>query len=121
MGNRRKTKSHQDSALVLHIVIVCIFGFLALACIIGGLMAVHSESKTEFEMWGAHLTTGNVGVAFMGIGLVIGLFTVRAVLRNQKDLAHGPSPARPEPSATTVNQTNITTGGDNAGRDINKK
>lgn len=69
--------------------IVVIFGLLALACVGGGVYAIFrsANADTTLDILGAHLSTGSVGVAFVGIGLIIGFFTVRAVLRNQRDLA----------------------------------
>lgn len=83
-------QSHLEIAMPLHRQIITTSGILAASCILGGIVAVlwDAKSKTEFEVLGAHLTTGHVGVAFMGVGVVIGFFTVRAVLRSQRDLAH---------------------------------
>ncbi len=80
---------HQREAVPLHRLIVIIFGVLAFACVAAGIVAIvlNAKSQTEFDFLGAHLTTGHVGVAFVGIGLVIAYFTVRAVLRSQRDLA----------------------------------
>jgi uncharacterized membrane protein YbhN (UPF0104 family) len=113
---------HQNAALILHVIIVLIFGLLALACIIGGVFAIYlnANSQTSFDIFGAHLTTSNVGVALVALGLVIAFLTIRAVLRNQRDLAKLPTDANHRGNVTTTTQTNITTGGDNAGRDINK-
>ena len=79
---------HQRAALPLHIIIVLLFGVLALGCIGGGIYAIHrnSLSPTEFSFLGIHLNTGHVGVAFVGLGVVAALFTVRSVLRSQRDL-----------------------------------
>lgn len=49
-----------------------------------------ATSETKLDIFGVHLSTGHVGVAFVGIGLIIGFFTVRAVLRSQHDLAKLP-------------------------------
>jgi hypothetical protein len=69
--------------------IVVTFGLLALACIGGGIYAIVADahSRTEFAMLGATLNTGHVGVAFVGLGLIVALFTVRGVLKNQHELA----------------------------------
>ena len=81
--------SHQVAALPLHKLIVVVFGLLALACICGGVYAIYAnaQSSTEFSLFGAKLTTAHVGVAFIGIGLLVAFFTVRSVLRNTRDLA----------------------------------
>ena len=83
---------HMHAAMPLHKLIIIISGLLSALCIAGGIVAViqNAKSKTEFELWGAHMTTGDVGVAFVGLGLIIGFFTVRAVLRSQGDLAKIP-------------------------------
>jgi len=84
---------HQRAASRLHIWIVCIFGILAFTCIVGGIVAVcqNAKSETEFNIFGAHLTTGHVGVAFVALGLIIAYFTVRSVLNNQRDIAALPT------------------------------
>ena len=66
----------------LFLVIVSIFGLLALACIGGGIYAIYRNSvaSTNFDFLGFHLSTGHVGVAFVGIGLATAYFTTRAVL-----------------------------------------
>src|ERR1700752_183533 len=94
MKARRKDRvptlspEHQRAASTLHIIIVLLFGVLALSCIGGGIYAVHrnSLSPSEFTFLGVHLNTGNVGVAFVGLGIVAAFFTVRSVLRSQRDL-----------------------------------
>lgn len=80
---------HQIAALPLHMTIVVLFGILALSCIAGGIYAivVNAQSKSELSIFGAYLNTGHVGVAFVGIGVFLMFFTIRAVLRNQLDLA----------------------------------
>lgn len=87
-----KAKPHMEAARALHILIVSIFGILALTCIGGGIYAivVNSVSKTEIDIFGAQIRTGHVGVAFVGIGLVITFFTIRAVLTNLRELAELP-------------------------------
>lgn len=87
---------HQRAAAPLHKLIVVVFGALAFACIAGGILAIlwNATSSTEFSLFGARLTTGHVGVAFVGIGLVVAYFTVRAVLKNQRELAALPSDYR---------------------------
>lgn len=83
---------HQIAAMPLHILIVAIFGVLALAAIGGGIYAitVHSAAKTTLTILGAELRTEHVGVAFVGIGFIIAFLTVRSVLKSQHDLAKLP-------------------------------
>ena len=80
---------HQKAALPLHKLIVIIVGLLGLGCVIGGVVAIiiGAQAPSVVEILGAKLTTGSVGVALVGIGLLVGLFTFRAVLKNQHDLA----------------------------------
>jgi len=79
---------HQRAAFPRHQIIVTVFGILALVCVAGGIYAIvaNAKSKTELAILGVHLTTGHVGVAFVGIGLIIALFIVRAVRKNQRGL-----------------------------------
>ena len=78
----------QRATIPLHQIFAIVFGILALVCIGGGICALvaNAKSKTELSILGAHLTTGHVGVAFVGIGLIIAIFVVRAVLKNQRGL-----------------------------------
>jgi hypothetical protein len=84
----------------LHTLIVLTFGLLALASIAGGVVAIvrSAKSNTEFSLLGAKLSTGDVGVALVGIGLIIAYFTVRAVLKSARDLAALPldKPRKPK-------------------------
>ena len=84
--------SHQRAALPLHSLIVKLFGFLAFVCVLGGLLGVvlGSTEMTSFELLGAKFSTTHVGIAFVGIGLLVNYFTVRAVLKNQLNLAQIP-------------------------------
>lgn len=80
---------HQREARLVHLTIILIFGLLALACVGGGIVGIlyGATSETKLDMFGVHLSTGHVGIAFVGIGLIIGYFTMRSVLRNQYQLA----------------------------------
>jgi len=80
---------HQKQAEPLHKLIVIFIFALSFLCIAGGIFAIfwNSVADTEFSLLGAELSTGHVGVAFMGIGIVTAFFTIKAVLKNQKDLA----------------------------------
>ena len=82
-------KIHQQQALPLHNRIITIFGIIACLCIIGGIIAIimNSIAKTEFSMFGVNLSTGHVGVAFIGIGLATTFFAIKVVLKSQHDLA----------------------------------
>ena len=98
-GIQRMAMPHQRAAAPLHVLIVIIFGLLALAAIVGGIIAIvySSKANTEFSLLGAKLSTGDVGVAFVGIGLVISYFTIRAVLKSARDLAALPLDERRKP------------------------
>jgi len=78
----------QRMAVPVHQLLAIVFGILALVCIGGGICAIvaNARSKTELSILGAHLTTGHIGVAFVGIGLIIAIFVVRSVLKNQRGL-----------------------------------
>lgn len=93
-----KCQLHQRAAMPLYLMIILIFGLLALACVGGGIVAIirSATSETKFDIFGVHLSTGHVGVAFVGIGLIVGYFTVRTVLRNEYQLAALP-PDYPAP------------------------
>jgi hypothetical protein len=77
---------HQRARLPLQQLIATVFGVLALVCVGVGIyaMVANARAKTEFGVLGAHLTAGQVGVAFVGLGLVIGLFVVRVVLKKRR-------------------------------------
>ena len=47
-------------------------------------------ARAEFSMFGVTFTTGPVGVALAVMGLVTTVFTIRAVLKNQRELAELP-------------------------------
>jgi hypothetical protein len=83
---------HQGEALPLHVLIVKLSGFISFVCVLGGILAIllSSSATTSFELLGAKFNTTHVGVAFVGIGLLVGYFTVRAVLKNQQELAQIP-------------------------------
>lgn len=88
---------HQREAMPLHSRIITIFGLLSAMCVIGGIVGIiwNAVEKTKFSLFGMELTTGHVGVAFVGIGMVTALFTVRAVLKSQHDLAALPADDAP--------------------------
>ncbi|WP_139240613.1 hypothetical protein [Geitlerinema sp. PCC 9228] len=80
---------HQREAIELHKLITKTFGLLAIICIAGGIyaIAINSNSNTEIQIFGAQISTEHVGVAFVGIGVLLTFFTIRSVLNNQRDLA----------------------------------
>ena len=80
---------HERAAAPIHILIVITVALLVLVSIVGGIVAiVHgSTAKTEFSLLGADISTGDVGVALVGIGLLIAYFTSRAVLKGSRGLA----------------------------------
>jgi hypothetical protein len=75
--NRMKT------AMPIFKLIVLVTTLISLACVGTGAFAIHrgATSNTKFDFLGAHLSTGSVGVALVGIGLLIGFFTIKAVLK----------------------------------------
>ena len=84
--------AHQTVAMPLHLLIVSVFGLLALVSIGGGIYAIamRSTAQTTLTILGAELRTEHVGVALVGIGLIIAFLTVRSVLKSQHDLARFP-------------------------------
>lgn len=88
-----RAPSDQRAALPLHRLTIIIFGSLAMVSIFGGIIAIILDARTEtnLQIFGAHLTTGHVGVALVITGLIMTFFTVQAVLRSQRDLAALPS------------------------------
>lgn len=89
MGLTAMAEEHQKAASDIHIHTVDVFGVLAFACIVGGVIAIlwNAKSETTLNLLGAHISTGHVGVALVAIGMVIASSTSRAVLRNQRELA----------------------------------
>lgn len=85
-------RSHQQAAAPLHRLIIISLGLLALAAIGTGAYSLFrgSAGHTEFVLLGSHLSTSNVGVALVGLGLMIAFFTVRSVLKNIAELARLP-------------------------------
>lgn len=82
-------RGHQLAAVPLHKMIVLVFGLLAFVCIGGGIVGIiyGATSETKLDFLFVHLGTQHVGVAFVGIGLIVAYFTVRSVLRSQHELA----------------------------------
>jgi hypothetical protein len=71
--------------LVLRMLIVLLGGLLSLVSVVGGIMAANGNSKTSIDLFGLHVTTGDVGVAFVALGLMMGYFIIRAVLRSLRE------------------------------------
>lgn len=71
--------------------IVIVFWNLSLLLLVAGILAIvfneYSETKPKFNIVGFDITMEHVGVALVGIGLVTGYLTMRAVLRYLKELA----------------------------------
>jgi hypothetical protein len=69
--------------------IVYISGGLAGLAIIGGLVGIiwNVFSRTEIDIFGAKITTGHVGVAFVALGFISLIWVYRAVLTNIYGLA----------------------------------
>lgn len=85
---------HLKAVAPLYMVIVVLTFFISIACITGGIYSIYRNAQgvTEFSLWGAKLSTGHVGVAFVGIGLIVGLFTIRSVLKSVRDIGTAPKP-----------------------------
>jgi hypothetical protein len=69
--------------------VVLVMGLLSGTAIGGGIVAIiwNAVSPTSFNILGATVTTGHVGVAFAALGLITMLFVVRAVLNYTHKLA----------------------------------
>ncbi len=112
------SQSHQRVALPLHILAIKIFGLLAFISILGGIIAVilNATSETKIDIFGAHITTGHVGVALISIGLIMTFFTVRTIVRSQRELA-----ALPENSNSVLSSIDIIDESEHSKRqDLNK-
>lgn len=74
----------EGSMSKLHRLMVIVFGTLAGLCVIGGIIAIiwNSAAPTQFSMLGVKLSTGHVGVAFVGIGMVTAYFTFSNILKS---------------------------------------
>jgi len=75
--------------LALFFFIILLTSALSLGCIVGGVFAIWkgATSDTKFNMFGVELSSQSVGIAFMGIGLVTGFFTVRTVMDKAGELS----------------------------------
>ena len=80
---------HRTAVFTVHMSIIIVSGLLSITACAGGIYAISQAalSNSEFSALGVELKTGNVGVALVGLGLVIGYFTMKSVLKNQHDLA----------------------------------
>jgi hypothetical protein len=80
---------YQRAAIRTHILVVLICGLLALFSITAGIVGIirGSPCDTEFSLLGAELSTSDVGVALVGIGLLITYFTTRSILKTAIDPA----------------------------------
>lgn len=89
--------------------IVLIAGLLGLLATGGGIVAIirNAKSESKVDIFGARLSTGNVGVALVFIGLVVAYFTFKEVLKHQVNRRQPglPPGARYSTSAPTVKGT----------------
>lgn len=84
-------------ALALFFFIILLTTGVSIGCIVGGGFAIFRglTADTKFKMFGVELSSQSVGVAFMGIGLVIGYFTFRGVLAKVDNIPAASSPSSP--------------------------
>jgi len=84
-------------ALALFFFIILLTTGVSIGCLVGGGFAVYRglTGDTKFKMFGVELSSQSVGVAFMGIGLVIGFFTFREVLGKVENIPAASSPSSP--------------------------
>jgi hypothetical protein len=78
---------HHIRAQPIHFLLVGVF-LLALVTALGGAVAIIMGfvSPTEFEMFGARLSTIHVGGALVAVGFITAVFTVRSVQRSVTEL-----------------------------------
>jgi hypothetical protein len=83
-----RANSNKIAVDPLHGLIIKMFGSLAFACVVsGGLTCVlNFGAKTGLDIFGIHMTTTSVGIAFMAIGVFTAYFAVRIVLKSRRDL-----------------------------------
>lgn len=69
-----------------------ITGILGVLCIAGGVVAIvwNAQSPTTVKLFGANLTTGHIGVAFVFIGVVTASLAVRSAFKRTAELAKLP-------------------------------
>ncbi len=84
-----KSAIHLDAAKPVLNKIVVIMGILSGLSIIGGILGIlwNTISPTEFDLFGAKLSTGHIGVAFTALGLICMVLVVRSVLKFTHKLA----------------------------------
>ena len=65
-----------------------ITGIVAALCVVGGIVGIiwNAVSPTEITLFGATVTTGHVGVAFVFIGLVVLAVVVSRAFKTLVDL-----------------------------------
>lgn len=75
--------------LLAALFVVCVLAAMAIG---GGVVAIiwNTQSSTEFDILGATLTTGHVGVAFTALGLIVMLFVALKVIKQLHKLAKLP-------------------------------
>lgn len=73
--------------LSLYFFVCLLASACSLGCIGGGVLAIYkgAKSDTKFTMFGVKLSSQSVGVGFMGIGVIIGYFTITKVLDKAHD------------------------------------
>jgi glycerol-3-phosphate acyltransferase PlsY len=72
--------------------ILVVFGILAALATLTGAYSLYlgTSGTTEVAIFGGHLGTTSVGVALIGIGLVVALLSSKSVLKSMADLASLP-------------------------------
>ena|SRR5437762_13250179 len=86
-SGRPRAVPHQRAAITMHILVVLTCGLLALFSITAGIVAIIRGSKgnSGFSLLGAELSNSDVGVALVGMGLLITYFTTRSALKTAID------------------------------------
>ena len=85
--------AHVEAAKPVLSKVVITMGVLSGLAIIGGIVGIvwNAVSPTEFNIWGAELSTGHVGVAIIALGLICMVLVVRSVLMYTHKLAKLPN------------------------------
>lgn len=85
--------AHVEAAKPVLSKVVIIMGMLSGLAIIGGIVGIvwNAMSPTKFNIWGAELSTGHVGVSITALGLICMVVVVRSVLKYTHKLAELPN------------------------------